>query len=784
MLPILKKEFNSFFASPIAYLVIGIFLLLNGLFLWVLKDDFNILNAGFADLNSFFFITPWLFLFLIPAITMKSFSDELKSGTIEILQTKPISDVQIVLGKFFASLLLVVIALIPTLTYVYTINQLGNPIGNIDLGNTIGSYIGLLFLATTYTSIGLYTSTLTKNQIVAFIFSVSITFFIFYGFNALATAFSVTNSSFLELFSMDAHFKSISRGVIDTQDIIYFISVSIFFLILTKKQLSNEQKWSHTFVLLISFFIIIALSSQFYKRFDITKDQRYTLTKKTHSIVSSINQRIDIKVYLKGDFPLEFKRLQTETQQFLEELKALNSNINIQFINPDTFKESLIKQRMIPSKLTVEEDGKLTEAIIFPWAKITTQNNTEIVSLLPNNIANSQEEQLQNAIENLEFSFATAFKNIQRKKTSKIAVITGNGELKDIYLYSLLKEVSTKYRLAKFTLDSVAKNPQKTLKNLNSFDLAIIAKPTERFSEEEKFVLDQFIINGGKTLWMLDNVQADQDSLLRSGKMLAYPRDLNLTDLLFSYGVRINTSLVKDAYAAKISLATGNIGNQPQFQNLPWAYHPLVNGNQKHPISKNIKPVRLRFTTPIDTLKSTLKKTPLLVSSLLTTTTGTPTFIELKNIAEQPEEKKYNKGYQLLGVLIEGTFNSAYKNRIKPFNTPLFKSSGSANKMVVISDGDIAKNQLLKGEPFDLSLDKWTRENFGNKEFLLNTIDYLLDNDGLMYLRNKSLKINMLDKQKVYQERSFWQLINIALPLFLLITFGLGYNYLRKRKYQ
>lgn len=238
MFAILKKEFNSFFASPIAYLVIGVFLLINGLFLWVFKDDFNILNAGFADLNSFFFLAPWMFLFLIPAITMKSFADEFSNGTIELLKTKPISDWKIVFGKFWASLLLVFIALIPTLTYAYTIYQLANPIGDIDFGSIIGSYIGLLFLAATYTSIGLFTSTLSKNQIVAFILGVMITFFLFYGFDAISI--SLGNELIIKKMGINEHFKSISRGVIDSRDIIYFLSLTVFFLFITKTRLNNE----------------------------------------------------------------------------------------------------------------------------------------------------------------------------------------------------------------------------------------------------------------------------------------------------------------------------------------------------------------------------------------------------------------------------------------------------------------------------------------------------------------------------------------------------------------
>jgi len=239
LIPILKKEFNSFFASPIAYLVIGLFLVINGLFLWIFKDEFNILNAGFADLNSFFYLSPWIFLFLIPAITMKSFADEFNNGTIEILKTSPISNWQIVLGKFFASLLLVIVALTPTFIYVYTVYQLGNPVGNIDFGSTIGSYVGLLFLASTYVSIGLFTSTLSKNQIVAFLLAVFITFFFFYGFDAISTSLENENLA-IKKFGINEHFKSISKGVIDTRDIIYFLSLTIFFLFITKLKLENE----------------------------------------------------------------------------------------------------------------------------------------------------------------------------------------------------------------------------------------------------------------------------------------------------------------------------------------------------------------------------------------------------------------------------------------------------------------------------------------------------------------------------------------------------------------
>ena len=544
-----------------------------------------------------------------------------------------------------------------------------------------------------------------------------------------------------------------------------------------------NKRVRHIFSLAIALILLNIFNQRLYTRIDLTSDKRYTLASVTKEVINKIDKQLLIKVYLEGDFPSEFKRLQIETRQFLEELSANNSLIKIQFIRPDNQREKLIKAGMIPSQLTVKEDGILSNAIIFPWAEISYRNKTSKVSLLTNGTSQSQEDQLEKAIESLEFSFSNAIYKLQEEKEKKIAVLTGNGELSDIQLYSFLSEVTKKHRLAKFTLDSVKTNPEKSLIDLQQFDLAIIAKPTQPFTENEKLVLDQYIINGGKTLWMIENVQADTDSLYNNGSMLAYPRDLNLTDFFFSYGLRVNATLLQDLYAAKIPLATGNIGDKPQFQNLNWFYHPLVSGNPNHAISKNIAPVRLRFANQIDTLQNSLKKTPLLVSSMLTKKVGTPAIVELKSIAKEPKEEEYSSGFQITGLLTEGLFNSMYTDRVKPFSILNFRKKSLYNKMVVISDGDIGRNQLQKGKPFDLAKDKWTGEQFGNKEFLLNAIDYLLDDNGLIELRNKNIQINLLDKKKAYQEKTYWQFVNIILPLMVLLTFGLVFQYLRKRKY-
>jgi gliding-associated putative ABC transporter substrate-binding component GldG len=544
-----------------------------------------------------------------------------------------------------------------------------------------------------------------------------------------------------------------------------------------------SKKLKNSLLLLISLLIINICTQSIYKRIDVTEDHRFTLSETSKNIISKVNEPLFITVYLEGDFPSEFKRLQLETRQHLEELTAENALIKFKFETPDQQQDALIKRGMIPSKLTVEEAGKFSEAIIFPWAEISYEKKLSIVSLLPTAIVSSQDEQLQKAIENLEYSFSNAINSITQTAQKKVAVISGNGELEDIYLYSFLSEVAKKYRLGKITLDSVSTNPQETLKKMSAFDLAIIAKPTQKFTAKEKFTLDQFITNGGKTLWMIDNVQADLDSLFTNGKMLAYPRDLNLTNLLFTYGVRINTTLIKDLYAAEIPLATGIIGNQPQFQNLEWLYHPLVRGNPNHAITKNISPVRLQFANSIDTLKNNIKKTPLLVSSLLTRKIGTPNFIELASISDRVLESDYQSGKQLFAVLLEGDFNSAYKNRIKPFQTKRYKEQATNNKMILVADGDIVKNQILKEQPVDLNKDKWTHQQFGNKDFLLNAVDYLLDDSGIIQLRNKTLQIKLLDKQKAFKERLFWQFLNVVLPLMILLVFGIVFKILRNRKY-
>ena len=791
MLALLKKEINSFFASPIGYLVLAIFLIINGLFLFLFKNEFNILDYGFADLSSFFTLAPWILIFLIPAVTMRSFSEEKRQGTLELLLTRPISKLQIVLGKYFGAVVLIVLALIPTLLYVYTVYQLGNPIGNLDLGSTIGSYIGLLFLVAAYTAIGIFSSSISKNQIVAFIIAVFICLFFYIGFESLADYLS---SNTIDSLGMQAHFESIGRGVIDTRDLLYFLTVTVIFILLTTLGISSEKvgikPLKTVLVISLGFIVMNVFTQGFYKRFDLTKDSRYTLSKATLDIVNSATEPIIIDVFLEGDFPAEFRRLQDETRQLLEEFASENNNIKFSFLNPiedETVRDQnleLINQRgLTPMRLNVQENGKSSQETIIPWALASYGETTVEISLIKNKIGTNQQELVSNSVQHLEYAFADGFSKLLSPKRRKIAVIKGNGQLENKYVADFITSLRDYYFIAPFTLDRLANNAETTLKNLKDYDLIISAKPTEAFTEQEKYALDQYTMNGGKSLWLIDNVAIDKDSLYNeSGSSVATSRDLNLTDFFFKYGVRINPVLVNDLYSAPITIAIGE-GSATQFQAIQWQYAPLASGTSKHPIVNNLNLVRFDFANQIDTLANNISKTILLKSSPLSRLEGTPKVISLDDIKSEPNPEDYKNGYQNLAVLLEGKFTSVYNNRVKPFSISEDKTESSNTKMIVIADGDVIKNDVGRNGPMELGFDRGSGQLYGNKEFLLNAVNYLLDDNGLINIRSKEIAIAFLDPQKITTEKTKWQVINIALPLVLLGVIGFIFNYFRRKKY-
>lgn len=542
---------------------------------------------------------------------------------------------------------------------------------------------------------------------------------------------------------------------------------------------------SKILILIVSLWGLNFISSKIYQRFDLTEDGRYTLSDTSIKILDQVDSRLLINVYLEGDFPSEFKRLQDETAQLLEEIKIINPKIRFRFLDPiENNPESLIEKGLQPSQLSVEQNGSTSEIVIFPWALVKNGPKTEKVSLLKDTNARSQDEQMQSAIQNLEYAFIDAIHKVTSKKEKKIAIIKGNGELQDIYIADFLRKIGEYYHLAPFTLDKVEANPTVTVKHLNEYDLAIIAKPTERFTDKEIFTLDQFVMGGGKALWLVDQVHAELDSLMTVGETLAYTRDLNLTDLFFSYGVRFKRSLVQDLYSSKIPLATGKLGNQTQFSQFLWNYYPLTQTTNNHPINTNIELVSFKFSSGIELLKNDLKKTVLLQSSPLSRTVGSPTIISLKSINEKPDPTTFSPGNFPMAVLLEGKFKSAYANRIQPFKLDALKSSSENQKMIVISDGDLIANEISRGQPEPLGVDKYTGQQYGNKEFLLNCVNYLLDDSGLIQIRSKTINLKTLDREKSLQERFYYQVLNVIVPLLFTALFGIGFYQVRKKKYQ
>jgi len=546
------------------------------------------------------------------------------------------------------------------------------------------------------------------------------------------------------------------------------------------------NKTKNIAIAVIGIILINIIVQIFDYKIDMTADKRFTLSEASVKVVQQVQEPMQILVFLKGDFPSYFTRLANETQSILQDFKDKNSAIDYVFINPtekdEEYVKSLTEKGLKPAQISVQKSGKIEQVLAFPWA-IIKQGEKEIpVSLLSNSYSRNIDQQIQQSIENLEYALANGIHLMNAKKEQKIAVIKGNGELQDIYIADFLRSVGKKYKLAPFTLDSIATEPKKTLKDLQFYDLAVVAKPTEQFNDKEKFVLDQFLMHGGRLMLLLDAVKAHKDTLMYRGKTYALNAELNLTDMLFSYGVRIEPELVKDLIAAPVVLKTGQVGKQAQLKQFPWFYSPLAQPNKQHPVGKNLDMVMLDFVNPIDTLKNKISKTILLSSSPKTQLVGVPTEINFDEIGKKPDLNQFNGKQQIFGVLLEGKFKSAFNHRVKPIkvNNTLENGIGS---LIVISDGDIIKNQVDKGQPLELGYDKWSRLKYDNKQFLLNAIDYMMDKSGVISLKNKEVKLRFLDDNKLVTDLRFWQIITLFVPLFVLFVSAWLFGYLRRKKY-
>ena len=544
--------------------------------------------------------------------------------------------------------------------------------------------------------------------------------------------------------------------------------------------------------LALGIFLLNFASYYIYKRFDVTQDKRYTLSETTKKIIDGVDSPLIIDVFLEGNFPADFKKLQTETRQLLEEFNAYNSNITFQFVNPIEKEEERVEvmkkffeKGLTPINVTVEEKGKQTQEVVFPWALANYGDKGAKVQLLKNLMGASTEKKVESSVQHLEYAFAEAINKIAKEKQRKIAVIKGNQELDDIFIADFLKTIRENYYIGPITLDSVATQPKETLKALNVYDLAIIAKPREKFTEQEKQVLDQFIMKGGKTLWLIDGTTAEMEQLYNeTGTTLVASNDLNLTDMFFKYGFRINPQLIKDEQGTPIKLASGNQGSETQMETYNWKMSPYIYPTSTNPIVKNTDGVKFDFCSPIELLKSDVKKTILLESSPYSKVIGTPTTVALEMISEETTPKDYAGGGLIpVAALLEGSFTSMYNNRVLPFKDPQFLNKSVPTKMIVISDGDVIKNQLDKNVPIELGYDKYTGQYFGNKEFMLNSVNYLLDDNGLINIRSKDVSLPLLDRVSVEENYTKTQMLTVALPIVLLGIFGFLFTYLRKKKY-
>jgi len=822
MLTLFKKELASFFSSLIGYLTIIVFLVLTGLMLWVFKGDFNILDYGFSGMDGLFIIGPFLYLFLIPAITMRMFAEEKKNGTMELLLTKPLSEMTLIWAKFLAGLTLVLISLLPTLVCYFSVYALGDPVGNIDTGSVAGSYIGLLLLGAAFVAIGLFASSITNNQIVAFILAALMSAFMHLGFESIYRMGFLGNADlFVRSLGMSYHYESISRGVIDTRDVIYFASVIALFLLATRIVLQS-RKWhgwrkkkdlrrSHWIELGAGILIVIfvnVISYYFFTRLDLTSEKRYTLSKSTKNLLKKVDEPVLYRVYLEGEFPADFKRLQNETKEMLNQFRAYNKNIQYEFVNPNNFDDQqerqvfyqkLAQKGIMPTQIQVNTGNGVTTQVLIPAADVIYKGNETSIQLLQSQKYVDQSQLLNNSIQSLEYVLSNPIRALARGQKPTVAFMRGHGELELPNMADLITTLYDYYNLDTARMDgninSLTGRSQDPKDSTsfhfhNKYDLIIIAKPKKTFSERDLYILDQYVMYGGKLLWLIDPLDADLDSLQNAGQAIATRFPLNLDEMLFTYGVRVNPDLVMDVRCRPIPMTVGMVGDQPQIQFQPWLYFPEIVPLSPHPIVRNLDLIKTDFVSSIDLIDNGIDKTVLLATSEYTRVKNAPAIYDLNEAKTEPDQRLFNHKNVPVAVLLEGSFQSMFRNRLTPEFMELpsmgYRAQGDSTRMIVLSDGDIIKNRFNynDGTTYPLGYDFYTETMYANKELLLNCIDYLVGEEGSIASRSRNIKIRKLDVMKVKEDRLGYQLLNLLLPSGLIILAGIVIIIIRRKQYR
>ena len=566
----------------------------------------------------------------------------------------------------------------------------------------------------------------------------------------------------------------------------------------------NNTKKNAVFRLLMVLGGFIALNIIGYSlraRLDLTQEKRFSISQTSKNILSKLKETVYIKVYLEGDFPSDFKKLHNAAEDILAEMRSQsNGNLQYEFINPsestdtkatdEVFKQ-LMKKGLQPSDLQIKQESGLKRQIIFPGAMIYYGEKEIPVNFLQGTSNGGNTQMVINASEeNLEYALMKGIKSCMGEKP-KIGVMEGVKTLNRRQIFDAATTLSETYTMQPYNLSSIAAIP-------NDFKAIIVAKPDTAFTEWQKFKIDNYLMQGGSVLWCIDPVIADMDSMKAAGFFMSVPAELNLDDLFFKYGIRINANLVQDLRCGQIPVVYGMMGGKPQQDLFPWAYFPIVaapQGGATNPISKNIDPVYLQFSSSIDTVgRSKVKKTVLLASSQYTKLLLPPTRINLMLATQKPEPSQYNAQPQAIAVLLEGSFESLYKNRgMNIFANQAIDSLqmkrvdvSVPTKQIFIADGDVIKNFVSKTNQenyYPLGYDRFTKQLYGNKAFISNCIDYLADSENLIEIRNKEITLRLLNKESIKAQKTLWQLLNIVLPIVLTIAFGLGYNWWRRRKY-
>lgn len=545
--------------------------------------------------------------------------------------------------------------------------------------------------------------------------------------------------------------------------------------------------------LIIAFAVVISFLKV---RIDLTEDKRYTLSDSTIDILREIDNELYIQVFLDGEMPIPFKRLRSSVEDMLEEFRnASGKKLDYDFINPsggssreerEALYKSLISKGLNPVNIQAgDEEGGSSQRIIFP-GMIVNYNGAEVpVNFLKNNPLISAEENLLHSIEGLEYEMIQTVAVITSDTIRKVAFLEGHGE------YSEVEVADITLNLAKyFTIDRGVIGGMPGI--LDQYSALIIAGPSREFDEKDKFVIDQYIMNGGKVIWLLEEVNVNNDSLVY-GETAALYRPLNIEDQLFRYGARINPVIIKDLDCMIIRLAVMTEGTRQQFVPVPWVYFPLLSPSPDHPITRNINKVKGEYVNFIDTvgLDAAIKKTVLLTTSRYTRSVSPPYIISLREAEETHDEREYNRSNLPVAVLLEGTFRSAFRNRLPDqlygrTSSPV-RTESKETKMIVIADGDITRNEVRRTgnieAPYPLGQDKYTGEMFGNRDFIVNCLNYLIDDNGIMELRSRELKSRLIDKPRIKREKLKWQAVNVVFPVLFVILSGIAYSYFRKRKY-